>query len=63
MHAQLNKVVPAGAYVNFTFDNVFVNLAFSQLSPQDPTMYRTYVVGLDGQAGNIVVLMVRIAII
>ena len=53
--AQLNEVMPAGAYVNFNFDRVYVNLAFSQLSPQDPTMYRTYVVGLDGQAGNIVV--------
>ena len=53
--AQLNEEMPAGAYVNFGFDRVTVNLAFSQLSPQDPTMFRTYVVGLNGQAGNIVV--------
>ena len=56
-YAQLNEVMPAGAYVSFNFDRrrVAVNLAFSQLTPQDPTMYRTYVTGLDGQAGNIVV--------
>ena len=53
--AQLSEQEPAGAYVNFRFGRTLVNLAFSQLSPQDPTMYRTYVVGLNGEAGNIVV--------
>ena len=53
--AQLNEIMSFGAYVDFRFDKTYVNLAFSQISPHDPTMYRTYVVGLDGQAGNIVV--------
>ena len=37
---------------NFQF---YVNLLFSQLSPYRPTMYQTYVVGLNGQASDIVV--------
>jgi len=53
--AQLNELVPAGAYVNFQFSGVFVNLLFSQSSPYKPTYYRTYVVGLNRQAGGIVV--------
>ena len=46
---------PAGAYVNFQSSRLYVNLLFSQLSPFRPTMYQTYVVGLDGQASDIVV--------
>ena len=53
--SQLREQFPAEAYVNFQFEGGFVNLRFSQLSPYSPTRYRTYVVGLDGQAGNIVV--------
>lgn len=53
--AQLYEQTPAGAYVNFRFNGVIVNLLFSQLSPYRPTMYRTYVTGLNGQASNIVV--------
>ena len=53
--AQLSEQQPAGAYVNFRFDQTLVNLAFTQPSPQDPTMYRSYVIGLNGEAGNIVV--------
>ena len=53
--AQLNEQMSAGGYVNFGFNGGYTNLAFSQLSQNDPTMYRTYVIGLNGQAGNIVV--------
>ena len=53
--ANLYELMPAGAYVNFWLVGVFVNLVFSQLSQYDPTMYRSHVVGLDGQAANIVV--------
>ena len=53
--AQLNERLPDGAYVDFRFDGGYCNLAFSQLGPHEPTMYRTYVVGLNGEAGNIVV--------
>ena len=53
--AQLSEQEPAGAYVNFRFDRTLVNLAFTQPSPQDPTMYRSYIIGLNGEAGNIVV--------
>ena len=53
--AQLGEVLPAGAYVNFRFNGGHANMVFSQLSPFDPTMYRNYVVGLNGEAGNIVV--------
>ena len=53
--AQLNEQMPAGGYVNFGFNGGYTNLAFSQLTPQDPTMYRSYVIGLNGEAGNIVV--------
>ena len=53
--AQLNEHMSAGGYVNFGFNGGYANIAFSQLTPYDPTMYRTNVVGLNGQAGNIVV--------
>ena len=53
--AQLNEQMPAGAYVNFWFNGGYCNLAFSQLTPYDPTMYRSYVVGLNGQASEIAV--------
>ena len=53
--AQLYEQFPAGAYVNFQFNGIYVNLLFSQLSPYRPTMYQTYVVGLNGQASDIVV--------
>ena len=53
--AQLNEQMPTGAYVNFQFSGGYCNLAFSQLTPYEPTMYRTYVVGLNGQAGAIAV--------
>ena len=53
--AQLYEQFPAGAYVNFQFNGIYVNLLFSQLSPYRPTMYQTYVVGLNGQASAIVV--------
>ena len=53
--AQLNEQMSAGGYVNFGFNGGYANLAFSQLSQNDPTMYRSYVIGLNGQAGNIVV--------
>ena len=41
--------------VNFQFNGIYVNVLFSQLSPYRPTMYQTYVVGLNGQASDIVV--------
>ena len=53
--AQLNEQISAGGYVNFNFSGRYANLAFSQLTPYDPTLYRSYVIGLNGQAGNIVV--------
>ena len=53
--AQLYEQFPAGGYVNFQFNGIYVNLLFSQLSPYRPTMYQTYVVGLNGQASDIVV--------
>ena len=52
---QLSEQFPTEAYVNFNFKGGFVNLRFTQLSPYNPTMYHTYVVGLNGQADNIVV--------
>ena len=52
---QLNEQFPVEAYVNFHFNGGFVNLRFSQSSPFRFTKYRTYVVRLDGQAGNIVI--------
>ena len=52
---QLSEQFPTKAFVNFHFKGGFVNLRFSQLSPYRPTMYHTHVVGLDGQAGNIIV--------
>ena len=53
--ANLNEQMPTGAYVNFWLVGVFVILVFSQLSQYDPTLYRSHVVGLNGQAGDIVV--------
>ena len=53
--SQLREQFPAKAYVNFQFKGGFVNLRFSQLSPYSPTRYHSYVVGLNGQASNIVV--------
>ena len=46
--AQLYEQFPAGGYVNFQFNGIYVNLLFSQLSPYRSTMYQTYVVGLNG---------------
>ena len=54
--AQLNEQLSAGGYVDFRFGRGgYTNLVFSQLSQYDPTMYRTYVIGLNKMAGNIVV--------
>ena len=53
--AQLYEQMPTGAYVNFQSNGIYVNLLFSQLNPYRPTMYQSYVVGLNGAASNIVV--------
>ena len=53
--AQLTEQIPTGAYVNFRFNGLFVNLMFSQPSPFRPTYYQTYVLGLHRQARNIIV--------
>jgi len=53
--AQLNQELPAGAFVNFKYYGGLANIVYYQLSPQAPTYYRTYVIGLKGMASNILI--------